>query len=74
MIKIRIPRNQMVLWLAVVIASVARNQSSLAIGNDVGATTSNILGAFSLGLLFYSTSQKIPLGRNSKRTSFFYLS
>ncbi|KAH7014403.1 Sodium/calcium exchanger protein-domain-containing protein [Microdochium trichocladiopsis] len=39
--------------LAVVVASLARNRSSLALGNVVGAAVSNILGAFSLGLLFY---------------------
>lgn len=34
------------------VASLARNRSSLALGNIVGSTISNILGAFSLGLLF----------------------
>lgn len=47
-------------------ASVARNRSSLAMGNIVGATISNILGAFSLGLLFHSTSQTIVFDRSSK--------
>ncbi|KAK2922755.1 Sodium/calcium exchanger membrane region [Fusarium oxysporum f. sp. vasinfectum] len=36
--------------LAVVVASLARGRSSLAIGNIIGAAISNILGAFSLGL------------------------
>ncbi|KAE8266296.1 hypothetical protein A4X09_0g6049 [Tilletia walkeri] len=38
--------------LAVVIAAVKQGRSALAIGNVVGAAISNILGAFSLGLLF----------------------
>lgn len=57
----------------VVIASVARNRSSLAIGNVVGSTISNILGAFSLGLLFHSTSQKIVFDRSSKIYSLLLL-
>ena len=57
----------------VVIASVARNRSSLAIGNIVGSTISNILGAFSLGLLFHSTSQKIVFDRSSKTYSLLLL-
>ena len=57
----------------VVIASVARNRSSLAIGNIVGSTISNILGAFSLGLLFHSTSQKIVFDRSSKIYSLLLL-
>lgn len=39
--------------LAVVVASIAQNRSSLAIGNVLGSSISNILGAFSLGLLFH---------------------
>ncbi|KFY41244.1 hypothetical protein V494_03117 [Pseudogymnoascus sp. VKM F-4513 (FW-928)] len=39
--------------LAVVVASILQKRSSLAIGNVVGSSISNILGAFSLGLLFY---------------------
>ena len=57
----------------VVIASVARNRSSLAIGNIVGSTISNILGAFSLGLLFHSTGQKIVFDRSSKIYSLLLL-
>lgn len=34
-------------------ASILQKRSSLAIGNVVGSSISNILGAFSLGLLFY---------------------
>jgi Ca2+/Na+ antiporter len=37
----------------VVIASVAQNRSTLALGNVLGSSISNILGAFSLGLLFH---------------------
>lgn len=40
------------LQLAVVVVSIMRKRSSLALGNIVGSTISNILGAFSLGLLF----------------------
>ncbi|KFY45046.1 hypothetical protein V494_01175 [Pseudogymnoascus sp. VKM F-4513 (FW-928)] len=39
--------------LAVVVASILQKRSSLAIGNVVGSSISNILGAFSLGLLFH---------------------
>jgi len=38
--------------LAVVVVSIIRKRSSLAVGNIVGSSISNILGAFSLGLLF----------------------
>ena len=36
-----------------VVASVAQNRSALALGNVLGSSISNILGAFSLGLLFH---------------------
>ncbi|ELR02651.1 hypothetical protein VC83_01010 [Pseudogymnoascus destructans] len=39
--------------LAVVVACILQNRSSLALGNVVGSSISNILGAFSLGLLFH---------------------
>ncbi|KAK6827105.1 hypothetical protein RU639_004851 [Aspergillus parasiticus] len=39
--------------LAVVIAAVLQKQSPLALGNVMGSTISNILGAFSLGLLLH---------------------
>ncbi|KAK9319224.1 hypothetical protein V1517DRAFT_376682 [Lipomyces orientalis] len=42
--------------LAVVIASLSQHHSSLALGNVVGSTISNILGAFSLGLLFHNSN------------------
>lgn len=38
--------------LAVVIAAVAQHQSPLALGNIIGSVISNVLAAFSLGLLF----------------------
>lgn len=34
-------------------ASIHQNRSSLALGNVIGSSVSNILGAFSLGLLFH---------------------
>ncbi|KAK1757971.1 Sodium/calcium exchanger protein-domain-containing protein [Echria macrotheca] len=45
--------------LAVIVASLARGRSSLAMGNIIGAAVSNILGAFSLGLLFWSGPEVI---------------
>lgn len=41
--------------LAVVIAAILQHRSPLALGNIIGSSISNILGAFSLGLLFQST-------------------
>ncbi|CEJ89987.1 hypothetical protein VHEMI05800 [[Torrubiella] hemipterigena] len=43
--------------LAVVIASLAQGRSSIALGNVVGASISNILGAFSLGLLCFNADE-----------------
>ena len=57
----------------VVIATLNRNRSSLAIGNIVGSAISNILGAFSLGLVFHSTSQEIDFDRSSKTYSLLLL-
>ncbi|KAH8793581.1 hypothetical protein F5882DRAFT_398802 [Hyaloscypha sp. PMI_1271] len=42
--------------LVVVIAAIAQHESPLAMGNIVGSTISNILGAFSLGLIFSPTN------------------
>lgn len=39
--------------LAVVVASIIQHKSALGLGNVVGSSISNILGAFSLGLLFH---------------------
>lgn len=55
------------------IASIARNRSSLAIGNVIGSAISNILGAFSLGLLFHSTRQEIVFDRSAKIYSLLLL-
>ena len=52
--------------LAVVVFSVARGRNSLALGNVVGSAISNILGAFSLGLLFSSTDS-LSFDASSKR-------
>ena len=38
--------------LIVVVSSLAQGRPSLAIGNIIGSAISNILGAFSLGLIF----------------------
>lgn len=54
--------------LAIVLFSIAQGRSSLALGNVVGSAISNILGAFSLGLLFYSTGgDGISFDASSKR-------
>ncbi|KAL7945038.1 Ca2+ transporter [Trichoderma barbatum] len=52
--------------LAVVVASLAQGRSSLAIGNVVGSAISNILGAFSLGLLFYEKGKTVEFDRSSR--------
>jgi Ca2+/Na+ antiporter len=49
-----------------VVASLARGRSSLALGNIIGAAVSNILGAFSLGLLFYEKGKPIEFDRSSR--------
>ncbi|GLA34996.1 hypothetical protein AnigIFM63309_009183 [Aspergillus niger] len=50
--------------LAVVIAAILQHRSPLALGNVMGSTISNILGAFSLGLLFYP--QGVEFDRSAK--------
>ncbi|KAL7266411.1 hypothetical protein RUND412_011046 [Rhizina undulata] len=50
--------------LAVIIASLSQRRTSLALGNVLGSTISNILGAFSLGLLFHS--DRVTFDRSSK--------
>lgn len=47
-----------------VVASLARNRSSLAVGNVIGSAISNILGAFSIGLLTHK--QGIDFDYSSK--------
>ncbi|KAF2653469.1 hypothetical protein K491DRAFT_694642 [Lophiostoma macrostomum CBS 122681] len=59
--------------LAVVIASLARNRASLAIGNIVGSAISNILGAFSLGLLFHDQERPIEFDRSARLYSLILL-
>jgi Ca2+/Na+ antiporter len=54
--------------LAVVIAALVQHRPSLALGNVIGSTISNILGAFSIGVLFqagvttFDRSSKIYTG------------
>ena len=50
--------------LAVIVAALSQGRSSLALGNILGSSISNILGAFSLGLIF--TSGEIKFDRSSK--------
>jgi Ca2+/Na+ antiporter len=52
--------------LAVVIASLLHKRPSLALGNIVGSAISNILGAFSLGLLFQDQNVEISFDRSSR--------
>ncbi|KAF5532684.1 sodium calcium transporter [Fusarium phyllophilum] len=52
--------------LVVVVASLAQGRPSLAVGNIIGSAISNILGAFSLGLLFRPTSSHVEFDRSSK--------
>ncbi|PNP78516.1 hypothetical protein FNYG_08146 [Fusarium nygamai] len=52
--------------LVVVVASLAQGRPSLAVGNIIGSAISNILGAFSLGLLIRPTGSHIEFDRSSK--------
>lgn len=52
--------------------SIARHRPSLAIGNIIGSCISNILGAFSLGLLFHKNEQ-IAFDRSSRLYSLLLL-
>ncbi|KAK5057507.1 hypothetical protein LTR84_011507 [Exophiala bonariae] len=52
--------------LAVVIASLAHRRASLALGNVVGSAISNILGAFSLGLLCHPGGASLEFDRSSR--------
>ncbi|KAL5610310.1 hypothetical protein FOVSG1_004991 [Fusarium oxysporum f. sp. vasinfectum] len=52
--------------LVVVVASLAQGRPSLAVGNIVGSAISNILGAFSLGLLFRPTGSHVEFDRSSR--------
>ena len=58
--------------LAVVIAAILQHKPSIALGNVIGSSISNILGAFSLGLLFYP--DPIAFNRSAKiYTSILFL-
>ena len=46
--------------------SIARHRSSLAVGNIVGSAISNVLGAFSLGLIFRKDKKPIVFDRSSR--------
>ncbi|KAK4543080.1 hypothetical protein LTR36_005857 [Oleoguttula mirabilis] len=59
--------------LAVVVISIARHRSSLAVGNIVGSAISNILGAFSLGLLFHAKGREVVFDRSAKLYSLLLL-
>ncbi|OJJ96450.1 hypothetical protein ASPACDRAFT_125046 [Aspergillus aculeatus ATCC 16872] len=50
--------------LAVVVAAILQHQRPLALGNVMGSTISNILGAFPLGLLFHP--QGVDFDRSAK--------
>ncbi|KAF5971137.1 hypothetical protein FCOIX_10044 [Fusarium coicis] len=52
--------------LLVVVASLAQGRSSLAVGNIIGSAISNILGAFSLGLLFRPTGSHVEFDSSSR--------
>ena len=54
-------------------AFVARKRSSLALGNIIDSTVSNILDAFSLGLLFHSIKNVVEFDRSSKVYSLLLL-
>lgn len=60
--------------LIVVIAALARNRASLAIGNIIGSAISNILGAFSLGLLFHRRDEAVRFDRSARMYSLVLLS
>ncbi|KAF5630269.1 uncharacterized protein FTJAE_8294 [Fusarium tjaetaba] len=52
--------------LVVVVASLAQGRPSLAVGNIIGSAISNILGAFSLGLLFRPMGSHVEFDRSSR--------
>lgn len=59
--------------LVVVIASLVQGRPSLAVGNIIGSAISNILGAFSLGLLFRPRGSHVKFDRSSRIYSLFLL-
>lgn len=48
------------------VSALSLNRPSLAIGNVIGSAISNILGAFSLGLLFHVSSDAIKFDTSAK--------
>jgi Ca2+/Na+ antiporter len=52
--------------LAVVVICILRSQSSLAVGNIIGSGISNILGAFSLGLILRSHEEVIVFDSSAR--------
>ncbi|KXH30141.1 hypothetical protein CSIM01_00855 [Colletotrichum simmondsii] len=54
------------LQLAVVVSALAQGRASLALGNIVGSAISNILGAFSLGLLFRKQGDPMQFDRSAR--------
>jgi Ca2+/Na+ antiporter len=52
--------------LAVVVICVLRSRSSLAVGNIIGSGISNILGAFSLGLILRSDEEGIVFDSSAR--------
>ncbi|OAA53113.1 Sodium/calcium exchanger membrane region [Cordyceps fumosorosea ARSEF 2679] len=59
--------------LAVVVGALSQGRSSLALGNVVGSSISNILGAFSLGLLWYSGDEVAEFDRSARIYSLLLL-
>ncbi|KAK1574604.1 uncharacterized protein LY79DRAFT_593170 [Colletotrichum navitas] len=52
--------------LAVAVSALAQGRASLALGNIVGSAISNILGAFSLGLIFRKTGDSMQFDRTAR--------
>lgn len=52
--------------LAVVVICILRNRSSLAVGNIIGSSISNILGAFSLGLIFRGNEEHMGFDSSAR--------
>lgn len=54
-------------------SSLAQGRSSLTVGNIVGSAISNMLGAFSLGLLFGEKGKPAQFDRSSRLYSLLLL-
>ncbi|KAK1450548.1 hypothetical protein CMEL01_07884 [Colletotrichum melonis] len=59
--------------LAVVVSALAQGRASLALGNIVGSAISNILGAFSLGLIFRKQGDAVEFDRSARIYSLLLL-